>query len=89
MSAEFGGLALVGLEGALHRRGGGDVPVTRVFTGGSQGDALDLNGSRTGVGEVGGDAEGLAGNGGGEGILRHRWRSRSGRDRARRELQPP
>ena len=82
--AEVRGLALVGFQGAMQWCGGdhglavfgvsqgGDVPVTRASTriGGSQGNVLDLNGSRTGIREVGGDAEGLSGNGGGEGVLR-------------------
>ncbi len=39
-------------------------------TGGAHGDVLYLHGNVTGIGEEGGDSEGLAGDCGGEGILR-------------------
>ena len=66
--AEVGGLTLVSLQRTVHRVGGGDVPFA--FAGGPQGYTLDLYGEGAGVGEVGGDCEGLAGYGGGEGVLR-------------------
>src|ERR1700733_4068937 len=61
-------LALVVLECSVDCFGRRDVPVA--FAGGFEGYFLDLDGNGAGVSEVGGDAKGLAGDGGGEGVLR-------------------
>ncbi len=57
-----------GLIRTFHGRDRGNVPVAGA--GRMHRDALNLNGRCRRIGEVGGDAEGLARNGGGEGILR-------------------
>ena len=65
---EVGGLALVGLQGAFERRGGGDAPVPRA--GGAQRDARALQGYCTGIADECRDTEGLTGDRGGKGVLR-------------------